>query len=207
MASTEPLAKPTQPASPHRRRGLLALVGGVILVVGGGIGAGVGAAVNSHASQLSADQAQIRMLQGKLVHAYRAAAIDQQQAATAQQTSADAVTRAQTQAAAQYASREAAVKRLLRKLQTEQGAVQANTISADGVYVVGQDIKPGTYHTSGAPGGGSPGGQCYYALLSSDNTSDIIDNNNFNGPETIDVSSAHALQISGGCVWTLISAG
>jgi hypothetical protein len=34
------------------------------------------------------------------------------------------------------------------------------------------------------------------------NTSDIIDNNNFNGPETVNLSSVYAFQISGGCTWT-----
>ena len=60
-----------------------------------------------------------------------------------------------------------------------------STMSGDGVFVVGMDIKPGTYHTTGAVGGG--GGDCYYALLSSTNTSDIIDNNNVTGPATITV--------------------
>ena len=68
---------------------------------------------------------------------------------------------------------------------------------------MGQDIRPGTYHTSGAGANASAGGECYYATLSSDNTQDIIDNNDFNGPETVDVTGAHAFQISGGCTWTM----
>jgi len=77
----------------------------------------------------------------------------------------------------------------------------ANTISQDGVYVVGQDIKAGTYHTPGDGGQGDDA--CYYATLGSTNTSNILDNNNFDGPETVDVSGAAAFQISGGCTWTL----
>ncbi|HKN96660.1 MAG TPA: hypothetical protein VJX10_06060 [Pseudonocardiaceae bacterium] len=72
--------------------------------------------------------------------------------------------------------------------------VSPNGFSADGVYVVGQDIPPGTYHTPG-------GAQCYVAKLRSTNTDDIVDNNNFFGPETVTISSG-ALQISGGCVWS-----
>ena len=52
---------------------------------------------------------------------------------------------------------------------------EATQISADGVYVVGQDIPGGTWHTSGGP-------QCYEATLASTDTSNIIDNNNFTGP-------------------------
>jgi hypothetical protein len=71
---------------------------------------------------------------------------------------------------------------------------EATQISADGVYVVGQDIPGGTWHTSG-------GSQCYEATLSSTNTSDIIDNNNFTGPDTVSLAGAAAFQISGGCTW------
>jgi len=37
--------------------------------------------------------------------------------------------------------------------------------------------------------------------LNSSNTSDISDNNNFDGPETVDVNGAYAFQISGPCEW------
>jgi hypothetical protein len=84
---------------------------------------------------------------------------------------------------AQYKSKLASVQSLQRKLRQEQGIVLSSTISADGVYVVGKDIPSGTYHTSG-------GNQCYYATLASTDTSNINDNNNFNGPETVDVSGA-----------------
>jgi hypothetical protein len=68
-----------------------------------------------------------------------------------------------------------------RKLAHELDAVAKSTISADGVCVVGRDIPSGTYQTSGDS-------QCYYATLGSTDTSNIMDNNNFNGPETVDVS-------------------
>jgi hypothetical protein len=100
---------------------------------------------------------------------------------------------ANAKAKADYASRVAAVKKLQRKLQREQGIVESSKISASGVYVIGKDIPAGTYHTSG-------GGECYYATLGSTNTSDILDNN-FNGPETVDVSGAFAFEIDGGCTW------
>jgi hypothetical protein len=71
---------------------------------------------------------------------------------------------------------------------------EATQISADGVYVVGQDIPGGTWHTSG-------GSQCYEATLASTDTSNIIDNNNFTGPNTVSLAGAKAFNISGGCTW------
>ena len=71
---------------------------------------------------------------------------------------------------------------------------EATQISADGVYVVGQDIPGGTWHTSG-------GSQCYEATLASTDTSNIIDNNNFTGPDTVNLAGAKAFEITGGCTW------
>ena len=71
---------------------------------------------------------------------------------------------------------------------------EATQISDDGVYVVGQDIPGGTWHTSG-------GSQCYEATLGSTDTSNIIDNNNFTGPDTVSLAGAKAFDISGGCTW------
>ena len=73
---------------------------------------------------------------------------------------------------------------------------EATEISADGVYVIGQDIPGGTWHTSG-------GSQCYEATLSGLDTvgNDIISNNNFTGPDTVDLDGAKAFNITGGCTW------
>ncbi len=72
---------------------------------------------------------------------------------------------------------------------------QATEISQDGVYVIGTDIPGGTWHTSG-------GQQCYEATLASTDTSNIIDNNNFTGPDTVSLVGAKAFDISGGCTWS-----
>jgi hypothetical protein len=49
-----------------------------------------------------------------------------------------------------------------------------NTIAGEGTFVVGTDIRPGTYRAAAQEG-------CYWARLSSLDTSDIIDNDNANG--------------------------
>lgn len=119
------------------------------------------------------------------------------QVVTAQAKAQNAASAANAAAQTKYAGRMAAASALVSRLKHEQQVVSHSTISQDGVYVVGQDIPAGTYHTSG-------GNQCYYATLGSTDTSNIMDNNNFTGPETVDVSSAYAFQISGGCTWTKI---
>ena len=83
--------------------------------------------------------------------------------------------------------------------------MQANQISASGVYVVGQDIKTGTWHTNGDGLGQAGDNACYYATLNSTNTSDISDNNNFDGPETVDLNGVYAFNIDGPCTWVLVS--
>ncbi|CAL9494015.1 hypothetical protein SUDANB121_03315 [Nocardiopsis dassonvillei] len=75
----------------------------------------------------------------------------------------------------------------------------------DGVHRVGDDIEPGIYTTDGPdPDGFLP--MCYYARLSglSGELDDIIANNNIEGPGTVEVSESDAaLELSGGCEWTL----
>ena len=91
------------------------------------------------------------------------------------------------------------IKRIRVKPQGPKGA-----INGDGVFVVGTDIPPGVYHTTGAVGGTA--GNCYIALLSSTNTDDIIDNNNVTGPDTITVGSGvHAVESQGCQPWHRIS--
>jgi hypothetical protein len=77
----------------------------------------------------------------------------------------------------------------------------ANSITQDGTYVVGKDIKAGTWHTDGQ----SDLGGCYWERdrnLDGDLGS-IIANNDITGPSTVSVhSSDKAFQVSGDCVWT-----
>jgi hypothetical protein len=132
------------------------------------------------------------------------------QAATAQAQASSAVADGNAKAAAAYAARNAALDQRAAALKNRERAVaalagemQASQITGDGVYVVGHDIKSGVYHT---PGSGNTGqADCYYALLQSNtNTSDvnnIITNDNFDGPNTVDVSGAYAFEASGVCTW------
>jgi hypothetical protein len=175
-----------------------AIAGGVAVAVL--VGVGIGAAGSSQQSKIVSYQHQIKVLKGEVSTAQFTARSDHEQMQSAQNQAETAVSQANQAAVQKYAAKMSQADALLKKLRGEQHLVQSSTISQDGVYVVGQDIPAGIYHTSGNGGGALD--QCYYATLSSTNTSDILDNNNFNGPETVDLSGAYAFQISGGCTWT-----
>ena len=60
--------------------------------------------------------------------------------------------------------------------------VAANTIPGDGVYRVGQDMKPGTYRSEGNT-------DCYWMISGDANGSNIIENDIVTGPSLVTVSS------------------
>lgn len=69
--------------------------------------------------------------------------------------------------------------------------VAKSTVPGDGTFLVGADIAPGVYSAAAQSG-------CYWARLSSLDTSDIIDNGNPDGPVVIEVlASDRALELSG----------
>jgi cell division protein FtsB len=165
------------PSKRHRRRNILAVAAAVIVV-------GALASI-----------ATIALLRNATLSS---------QVAAADARAANAVSAAQAAAQKDYAARNAALNReaaaLNQKSQTiaaEVGELKANTIRADGIYVVGHDIKSGTWHTVGD---GQPNrALCRYVVHSSANKSGpgIY----FDGPETLNLSGAYALEISGPCTW------
>ena len=126
------------------------------------------------------------------------------QVAAANTRAANAVRAAQAAAQQDYAARNAALNQkaaaLNRKSQiiaAQIGELKANTIRANGTYLVGHDIKSGIWHTVGD--GHANGGLCRYVVHSS--PSKVGPGIYFDGPETLDVSGAYALEISGQCTW------
>ena len=55
------------------------------------------------------------------------------------------------------------------------------SIETNGTFVVGSDIAPGTYRSTGGKDG------CYWARLKTLNTGDIIDNNVGDGPQVVEI--------------------
>jgi hypothetical protein len=68
--------------------------------------------------------------------------------------------------------------------------IAQNSFAGTGTFLVGSDIAPGTYRAAASPG-------CYWARLSSLDTSDIVDNDNADGPVVVEIlSSDKAFQAS-----------
>jgi restriction system protein len=83
--------------------------------------------------------------------------------------------------------------------QSSQRASAKPVISRDGIFVVGLDIKPGKYHTAGPVRDGG-----YWALLSSTDPDDVIDNGFVTGPVSIMVGpDVKAIKVRGCQPWHL----
>ncbi len=96
---------------------------------------------------------------------------------------------------AEAKARELKARRTLAKLRREiRGArttISKSTFEGEGMYLVGDDIEPGTYKAESSSG-------CYWARLASGDTSDIVDNDNVDGPAVITVAAGdYAVQVSG----------
>jgi len=159
-------------------------------------------------SQRNAAQAKLADTQAGLTATQSKLNATRDSLATARTQAQNAMQSAQAKVQAQYSGKLAQVNAEQKQLaseeksvKTEEGQLDATSISLSGVYVVGQDIKPGSWHTNGDGGGGLMSNECYFATLNSSDTSDIADNNNFDGSETVNVSGAYAFEISGPCTW------
>jgi hypothetical protein len=77
------------------------------------------------------------------------------------------------------------------------------TTFSDGMYLVGTDIKAGSYKTSGPV---SPVKMGYWARMRNDSGefSAVIANSIINGPARVSVKAGEYLEVTGGAVWTLV---
>jgi len=177
----------------------LSIMALVQMAVGYAIGAGTSSTdqqslTRAH-SQLSAARTDLTAADARIER-------DQAKIRSAQASASSASARAQATCAAreaQLAGNEKTLEQEERAVKALEGQIEASAISADGVYIVGHDIKSGVWHTVGD--GGQTDNACYYPTLSSTDTSAIEDNNNFDGPETVSMTGVDAFEISGPCTW------
>jgi cell division protein FtsB len=213
-------AEPPLPQLPYRRRWPKRVGIAVLAVVALLAGVGIGGAANSNAGALASARSANASLRGQVSTLHSQVGTLQGQLTTAQAQARNAVaaaaSAANAKAAVAYATRNAALSQQAATLKQQQatlaqqqqavkaqmGELQASQISGDGVYVVGKDIKAGVYHTNGS--GNTGANDCYFATLNSTDTSNIANNNNFDGPETVDVSSAYAFDVNGPCTWVKV---
>ncbi|MFF0205924.1 hypothetical protein [Streptomyces sp. NPDC005017] len=84
---------------------------------------------------------------------------------------------------------------------TEPEQANAQEIPGDGTFLVGQEVRPGTYRSAGPSGGLA---DCYWARLkgTTGELSEIIANASGKGPTTITILAAdEAFQTSGCQTW------
>ena len=201
------------PPATHRKPRRMLRAALTALAVAAALLLGIAIGYNSHQGQVTSLTGQLGAAQHALSQDTAKIGVLQRGYAAEKDAAATAAATADAAALARYAGREAALnaraadlRGKLAAIAAETGELQANQIVSDGIYVVGSDIKPGVWHTPGA--GGGSGGQCYWATLNSTNSgnvTNIIANNNFDGPETVDLNGVPVFQITGGCTWYRVS--
>jgi hypothetical protein len=99
-------------------------------------------------------------------------------------------------------ARESAVAQREQAVQSAQTVMVQSQISP-GSYVVGKDVKAGTYHTTGPDGSNMSG--CYYEWKgSTDANAQIIDNNISQGPATATLTDGQVFTTNGCAAWQKI---
>lgn len=213
VSDTRPPAPqpPAPPAASTAKRALWKTIVAAVLIFLVGVGIG-SAGSGDDATKLAAAQHKVaavkaqettlseKLNQARSDNADTAAKLDQ-----AEKRAEGAVAAARVEVKKQFADKTAALKRRVSRLNARSAdldrrekkvtgmehAWAANTIPGDGMFLVGTDIAPGVYKANASEG-------CYWSRLSSLNTSDIIDNNNENGPVVLQVApSDKALELSG----------
>lgn len=199
------LLPPPPAQEPIYQRRWVQLVGAGVIGLVVGVGAG-SASANTHqkdldaskatnatlTSQLDSVKSTLTQTQGEVAAANQKAA-DAVQAATAQVKAHDAATRRKLAATKSSLDAQASrLKALQRKVTGEVHAYNANSIPGTGEFLVGKEIKPGIYHANASAG-------CYWSRLASLSTSNIIDNNNVDGPVTIQISASDTAFEDQGC--------
>ena len=82
---------------------------------------------------------------------------------------------------AKLAQREEKLDRRAAQLNETEEVAERSEIE-DGIWEVGTDIEPGTYRAEGGSG-------CYWALLGSADTADIVNNGGFGPNQTVTIDS------------------
>jgi hypothetical protein len=169
-----PESKPTPPKKPRKWPWIVGIIAAFIV---GGAG-GVAVAPGVPESDLRAAQQQTEQLRDELQTAQ--ATIDDYE--SREQQIQDRAAELDTRKS-QLDQRAADLDARAEEIKAAEAEFEANTIPGTGTFLVGEDIKPGTYFTSGASG-------CYWARLSGTTGSDILDNGFAEGPTTLTILSS-----------------
>lgn len=195
-----------------RPRWLLAVIAGSIGVLTLFLGIGAGAAVGTDVetapeyqdleAELHAAQGQEASLENELSEsAAQLQALEQEKAeleANIPEREAAVAQREQKldRRDQKLRRRERDVSKREKAISKVENRMAANTFG-DGVYEVGVDIAAGTYRKDGGTNG------CYYAILTSSDTSDIASNNLTDGPAVMSVAKGEYVETTRCGDWVL----
>ncbi|MHB8670479.1 MAG: hypothetical protein ACYDAD_07975 [Acidimicrobiales bacterium] len=179
----EPTPTPTTGTRRRWGRRLFAGLTGIVLFVGG-VAAGAGGNTAAKKASDRADRLARFLADEKDVVATRDATIWDLRAQQAAAAGALAKRAADLdKRKADLDAREKAISDRSKALDAREAGLKASQFS-DGLFQVGRDIAPGSYHTDGAD-------SCYWAELRSSSTNDISSNNLGAGPQTVTVQGPY----------------
>ncbi len=182
-----PQGAPRKPKRAWWKARWVPIVGAAIL------GLIVGSAGGGSGQSSTAAPAQTVTVTAPAVTSVKPATADEQAAIDAKNTQADQRSTALDQRESALAAREKAVG-------STEATIAANTIPGDGTFLVGKDVKPGTYRTTGPKSGSS----CYWQRSGDASGTNIIANDNIAGPTVVDIKSSDvAFKTSRCAAWTL----
>ncbi len=213
VAWAAPAPAPAPVPSPRRRTGLLVTAVAVGALLLGGLGGAIGGVraaddqdrVDALSGEVSGLEGQVADLEGEVADT-RAQAADDVAAARDQAESAVAAENAATVAdldarAADLDGREAAVTAREDAVTVLEQQAADGSIPGDGVYLVGEEVAPGTYRAQ------SPGEYCYWERLSglSGSFDDLISNGLGPADAAVTVSASDVAFSTEGCgTWARI---
>lgn len=151
-------------------------VWGIVIAVLTGLVLGAGAAA-SDTSELDSARAEIAALERQLDRETAALADAEEHAEELEDESARVASRA-----ARLEQKAGKLRQRERQVTAAERREAQNSID-DGIWQVGVDFEAGTYRAEGGP-------LCYWALLDSADTWDIVNNGGFSANQTLTIDSA-----------------
>lgn len=148
----------------------------IVIAAFSGLVLGAGAAA-SDTTELDSANEKIVALEKELERESDALAVAEEYADELEEESSRVAARAD-----RLDQRSAKLSKRERKVNSAERREAKNSID-DGIWQVGVDFDPGTYRSEG-------GSSCYWSLLGSADTSDIVNNGGFTANQTLTIDSA-----------------
>lgn len=165
----------------------------VVALVALGVGVGAGAAGGVQQSKYDAAVADLGEARQEVTDLKGEVADAKADAKAAEREASEKIEAEFASKNAALDDREGKLNEREQQLSVAEAAKKKDSIDGPGLYEVGVDINPGKWKTDGGSG------SCYYAKLRSSDTSDIIDNNNVDGPAVVTLAAGQYFEVGSRC--------